>query len=89
MVTRLLLERGDIPDAEAQQRAERNITRRPPGSKVHARYQRTITRLKAAIESSETARSADGKAKIRALTPTTSQLDPGYVLTRLAQVMHG
>ena len=29
------------------------------------------------------------KAKIRALTPRTSQLDPGYVLTRLNQVMHG
>jgi RNA-directed DNA polymerase len=29
------------------------------------------------------------KAKIRALTPRTSQLDLGYVLTRLNQVMHG
>jgi RNA-directed DNA polymerase len=29
------------------------------------------------------------KAKIRALTRRTSQLDPGYVLTRLNQVMHG
>jgi len=29
------------------------------------------------------------KAKIRALTRRTSQLDPGWVLTRLGQVMHG
>jgi RNA-directed DNA polymerase len=29
------------------------------------------------------------KAKIRALTPRTSQQDLGYVLTRLNQVMHG
>ena len=29
------------------------------------------------------------KAKIRALTRRTSQLDPEYVLTRLNQVMHG
>ena len=29
------------------------------------------------------------KAKIRALTRRTSQLDLGYVLTRLNQVMHG
>ena len=29
------------------------------------------------------------KAKIRAVTPRTSQLDLGYVLTRLNQVMHG
>jgi RNA-directed DNA polymerase len=29
------------------------------------------------------------KAKIRALTPRTSQQDMGYVLTRLNQVMHG
>ena len=29
------------------------------------------------------------KAKIRALTPRTSQLDAEYVLTRLNQVMHG
>jgi RNA-directed DNA polymerase len=29
------------------------------------------------------------KAKIRALTPRTSQLDLEYVLTRLNQVMHG
>ena len=29
------------------------------------------------------------KAKIRALTPRTSQLDMEYVLTRLNQVMHG
>ena len=29
------------------------------------------------------------KAKIRALTPRTSQLDTEYVLTRLNQVMHG
>jgi RNA-directed DNA polymerase len=29
------------------------------------------------------------KAKIRALTHRTSQLDLGYVLTRLNQVMHG
>jgi RNA-directed DNA polymerase len=29
------------------------------------------------------------KAKIRALTPRTSQQDPGYVLTRLNQVTHG
>lgn len=29
------------------------------------------------------------KAKIRAVTPGTSQLDMGYVLTRLGQVMHG
>jgi RNA-directed DNA polymerase len=29
------------------------------------------------------------KAKIRSLTPRTSQFDPGYVLTRLNQVMHG
>ena len=29
------------------------------------------------------------KAKIRALTRRTSQLDLGYVLTRLSQVMHG
>jgi RNA-directed DNA polymerase len=29
------------------------------------------------------------KAKIRALTRRTSQFDPGYVLTRLNQVMHG
>jgi RNA-directed DNA polymerase len=29
------------------------------------------------------------KAKIRALTPRTSQLDLGYVLTRLNQAMHG
>ena len=29
------------------------------------------------------------KAKIRALTRRTSQLDPGWVLTRLNQVMHG
>src|SRR5262249_34217359 len=29
------------------------------------------------------------KAKIRALTRRTSQLDPGWVLTRLSQVMHG
>ena len=29
------------------------------------------------------------KAKIRALTRRTSQLDLGYVLTRLNQIMHG
>jgi RNA-directed DNA polymerase len=29
------------------------------------------------------------KTKIRALTPRTSQLDLGYVLTRLNQIMHG
>ena len=29
------------------------------------------------------------KAKIRALTRRTSQLDLGYVLIRLGQVMHG